>query len=157
MSQFFFWGWLLPFLNQPEKARRISLVTLLSIVILILIIDLLTIMVFGPLTDKLQFSFLSVIQYIGIKGSFKRLEALAFSMWMMGIFIKVPVLLFILCLHISQLFEIREYRGVVTPVTLLCILGSAWGYTNSAELLNKLTYVFPMIGLTTIFFRYHSS
>ena len=33
MSQFFFMGWLLPYLNQPEKARKLSLIALLGIVI----------------------------------------------------------------------------------------------------------------------------
>ena len=64
-------------------------------------------MVFGPITGKLNFSFLRVIQYIGIVGSFERLEAIAVSIWVMGIFVKVSVLLFMFCLSVSQLFGIR--------------------------------------------------
>ncbi|WP_274649527.1 GerAB/ArcD/ProY family transporter [Paenibacillus humicola] len=146
MSQFFFLGWLLPVLNQPEKARKISLISLLGLVLLIFIIDLMTIMVFGPLTDKLNFSFLSVIQYVGIEGSFERLEAIAVSMWMMAIFIKISVLLFMLCLNVSHLFNIPNYRGIVTPLTLLCVIGWACVYTNSTELQNELTFQFPVAG-----------
>ncbi|MBO7743787.1 endospore germination permease [Paenibacillus sp. MWE-103] len=147
MSQFFFFGWLIPFLNQPEKARRISLIALGGVIILMVIIDVLTIMVFGPVTDKLSFPFLSVIQYIGIQGSFERLEAFAVSMWMMGIFLKASVLLFIFCLHISHLFELQDYRKFMIPVTLLSVIGSVWVSTNAAELNDFLTFTYPVMGL----------
>ena len=115
MSQFFFMGWLLPYLNQPEKARKLSLIALLSMIVLIVVIDLLTIMVFGPITGKLNFSFLRVIQYTGIVGSFERLEAIAVSIWVTGIFVKVSVLLFMFCLSVSQLFGIPNYRASRFP------------------------------------------
>ncbi|MBW7453130.1 endospore germination permease [Paenibacillus sepulcri] len=145
MNQLFILGWLLPYLNQPKKARKVSLIALSGIVVLIFIIVLLTIMVLGPLTGKLTFSFLSVIQYIGIAGSFERLEAIAVSMWVMGCFVKVSVSLFILCHCISQLFGMRSYREIVFPITLLSLIGSVWIFKNGAELLNYLAFTFPLL------------
>lgn len=149
MNQFFILGWLLPYLNQPEKARKVSLIALFSIFILIFIIVLLTIMVLGPLTGKLTFAFLSVIQYIGIGGSFERLEAIAVSMWVMGTFVKASVVLFILCLSISHLFGIRNYREIVSPIILLSIIGSVWVFKNVAELNAFLTFIYPSWGFIT--------
>lgn len=149
MSQFFFMGWLLPYLNQPEKARKLSLIALLAIMTLILVIDLLTIMVFGPITGKLNFSFLRVIQYTGIVGSFERLEAIAVSMWVTGIFVKVSVLLLMFCLSISQLFGIRNYREVISPVSLLTVVGSVWIFKNAAEFQNWITLTYPFLALFT--------
>lgn len=145
MNQLFILGWLLPYLNQPKKALKVSLIALAGIALLILVIVVLTIMVLGPLTGKLTYSFLSVVQYIGIPGSFERLEALAVSLWVMGCFVKVSVSLFILCLSVSQLFKMRNYRDLIFPITLLSLLGSVLIFKNGAELLNYLAFTFPLL------------
>ncbi|MFJ5761122.1 endospore germination permease [Neobacillus sp. NPDC093182] len=149
MNQVLILGWLLPYLNQPKKARKVSLITFFCISIFIFIIVLLTIMILGPLTGKLTYSVLSVMQYIGIEGSFERLEAIAVAMWVLGNFVKVSVTLFILCISISQLFNIRNYRDIVAPITLLSIIGSVWVFRNSAELQAFLAFVYPITGFFT--------
>ncbi|WP_240703128.1 GerAB/ArcD/ProY family transporter [Cohnella luojiensis] len=149
MNQVFILGWLLPYLTQPKKARKVSLIAFFSISILIFIIVLLTIMVLGTLTGKLTYSFLSLMQYIGIEGSFERLEAIAVAVWVMGNFVKVCVSLFILCLCISQLFGIRNYRDIVAPLTLLSIIGSACVFKSGAELQAYLAFIYPSVGFIT--------
>ncbi|REE89008.1 spore germination protein KB [Paenibacillus taihuensis] len=145
MNQLFILGWLLPYLNQPKLDRKLSLMALGSIAFIILSIVSLSIMVLGPLTGKLTYSFLSVIQYVGIEGSIERLEAIVVSIWVLGYFIKESVSLFILCLCISQLFRIKNYRDIVFPVTLLSVLGSVWIFKNAAELLNYIVFTFPLL------------
>ncbi|KQX68131.1 hypothetical protein ASD40_24930 [Paenibacillus sp. Root444D2] len=149
MNQVFILGWLLPFLNQPEKARKVSLIAYFSLSILVLIIVLLTIMVLGTLTGKLTYSFLSLMQYVGIEGSFERLEAIAVATWVLGNFVKVSVSLFILCLSVSQLFGIRNYRDIVAPLTLLSIIGSASIFKSGAELQAYLAFIYPSLGFIT--------
>ncbi|MBM7564870.1 GerAB/ArcD/ProY family transporter [Paenibacillus sacheonensis] len=145
MNQLFLIGWLLPYMNKPQKARKVSLLALLGITCSSLFIVSLTIMVLGPLTGKLTYSFLSVVQYIGIEGSFERLEAIAVSMWVLGCFVKVSVSLFILCLCISQLFDMKHYREIVLPTALLSIIGAVWIFSSAAELLNYLVFTFPLL------------
>lgn len=145
MNQLFILGWLLPFLNQPGKARKASMIALVGITLITVSIVMLTIMIFGPMTEKLTYSFLSVVQYIGIEGSFERLEAIAVSTWVIGCFVKVSVSVFILSLCVSQLFGIRNYRDLVPPLTLLSLVGSVWIFKNGAELLNYLAYTFPLL------------
>jgi spore germination protein KB len=70
MNQLFILGWLLPYLNQPQKALKVSLYALVCIFIFIFVVVLSTIMVLGSLTGQLNYSYLSVMQYIGIEGSF---------------------------------------------------------------------------------------
>lgn len=149
MSQFFFLGWLLPFLNKPEKARKVSLIALGSIMVLFVLIDLIAVMVFGPITGRLNFSFLRVIEYIGIVGSLERLEALAVSVWIMGIYVKVSVLLFMFCLSVSQLFNIKSYRNIISPVTLLSVVGSVWIFENAAEFQNWIIHSYPILAFCT--------
>lgn len=149
MNQLFVLGWLIPYLNHPEKARKVSLIAFFGIISFIFIIVIITIMVLGPLTGKLNYSFLSVIQYIGVQGSFERLEAIAVSMWVMGYFTKVSVSLFIICLSISQLSGIRNYRDIVYPTALFCLIGSFWIFKNSVEIISYLTFIYPSSGFFT--------
>ncbi|WP_219838304.1 endospore germination permease [Paenibacillus sp. R14(2021)] len=144
MNQLFILGWLLPYLNQPRKARKVSLIALSGIALLVITVVMLTITVLGPLTGKLTFSFLSVIQYVGIEGSFERLESIAVALWVMGCFVKVAISLFIFSLSISQLFGIRNYREIVFPATFLSVVGTVWIFKNGAELNNYLAFTFPL-------------
>ncbi|MEK5645750.1 hypothetical protein BK138_32595 [Paenibacillus rhizosphaerae] len=146
MSQLFILGWLLPYLKQPKIAHKVSFIALSGITLLTVSIVMLTIMIFGPLTSKLTFSFLSVVQYIGIEGSFERLEAIAVSTWVIGCFVKVAVSIFIIGLCVSHLFELRNDRSLIYPLTLLSLIGSVWIFKNSAELLNYLIFTFPLLG-----------
>ncbi|WP_127587187.1 GerAB/ArcD/ProY family transporter [Paenibacillus koleovorans] len=147
MNQLFILGWLLPFSNQPKKARKVALIALAGITGILLTVVSLSILVLGPLTGRLSYSFLSVIQYIGIEGSFERLEAIAVSIWVMGCFVKSAICLFILCLCVSQLFGIRDYRDLVFPCTLLATLGSVWIFRNGADLQNYIVFTFPILAL----------
>ncbi|SFD76125.1 spore germination protein (amino acid permease) [Paenibacillus catalpae] len=152
ISQFFILGWLLPFLNQPKKASKVSFISLFIISGLLCITLLPLIMVFGPLTEKLVFPVLSVIQYIGIEGSFERLEALAVAIWVMGCFIKISTTLFIICLSIGQIFNIRNYKDLVIPITILSVIGSVTVFRNySTDLGNYLNSTYPSYAFFTHF------
>lgn len=145
MNQLFILGWLLPYLNRPKLARKASLYALAGITATAFIVVLLSLMVLGPLTGKLTYSFLSVIQYVGIEGSIERLEAVAVSIWVMGYFVKLSVSLFILCLSIGQVFGIGNHRVLTLPIILLTIIGSLWIFKNSSELLHYLVFTFPYL------------
>ncbi|MFD2614828.1 GerAB/ArcD/ProY family transporter [Paenibacillus gansuensis] len=149
MTQMFILGWLLPYLNQPKVALKVSMIAYSGISVFIFLIVLLSIMILGTLTGKLTYSVLSVMQYIGIEGSFERLEAIAVAMWVLGNFVKVSVSLFILCLSVSQVLEIRNYRDIVAPLTILSIIGSIWIFKNAAELQIHLAFVYPVGGFIT--------
>lgn len=150
LGQFVILGWLLPYLNQPKKAAKVSFISLFIVSGLFCITVLPLIMIFGPLTRKLAFPILSVIQYIGIKGSFERLEALAVAIWVMGCFIKVSLTFFIICLSLAQLFDIKSYRSFVVPITILSVIGSVSVFVNySTDLSSYLRDTYPSLAFST--------
>lgn len=148
LSQFLILGWLIPFLNQPKKATRAAFFSLFTISGLLAITILPLIMVFGPLTKKLTFPVLSVIQYIGLKGSFERLEALAVAIWVMGCFIKISLTFFIICLSLGHLFNIKNYKDFIIPITIMSVIGSISVFVNySTDLSNYLNFTYPSYAL----------
>lgn len=145
MNQVFILGWLLPYFQSSGKARRVSNIALAGVTLMSVSLIMLTIMILGPLTGKLTYSFLSVVQYIGIEGSFERLEAIAVSTWVIGCFIKISVSMFIFSVCVSQIFGIRNYRDLVFPLALFSLIGSIWIFPNAAALLNYLVFTFPIL------------
>ncbi|WP_274649464.1 GerAB/ArcD/ProY family transporter [Paenibacillus humicola] len=149
INQVFLLGWLIPFLKQRQKARRAGMIALFGIVTLIVTVNLLTVMIFGPITGKLTYSFLSLIQYIGIQGSFERLEAIAVAIWVFGIFVKVSVGLFMLSLCLSHVFGIRNYRDIVAPLALLALVGAVWSFTTKSDYQQFETFTYPLWAIVT--------
>lgn len=149
MSQFFFLGWFLPHLNEkPQKVRGKLLIALGCTALLIMAIDLLTIMVFGPITPRMSFSFLNVIKYTDI-GSLERLEAIAITIWVLGISIKVSMLLYMFCISATQLFGAKNYRKTVVPITVLSAIGSVWIFKSAGEFQAWITFTYPVLALVT--------
>ena len=152
LSQFFILGWLLPYLNQPKKATKFSFIALLLIASLLCITVIPLIMIFGPLAEKLTFPVLEVVRYIGITGSFERLEAIAVAIWVMGCFVKDALVCFIICLSICHLFNIRNYKNIVFPITILGAIGSVSVFKYySTDLNTYLRYSFPSYAFFTQF------
>lgn len=150
MSQFFFLGWFLPHLNEKSPhIRRNLLLSMASVVMLIIAIDIVTITIFGPITPRLKFAFFKVIQYIGLIGSLERLEAIAIAIWILGIFIKVSMLLYMFCISASQLFGARNYRRTILPVTLFSVVGSVWIFKSDAEFQAWITFTYPILAFIT--------
>ncbi|REE69717.1 spore germination protein (amino acid permease) [Paenibacillus taihuensis] len=149
LSQFFIIGWFLPYLNQPGKAIKASFFSLSAVSALLAFTLIPLIMVFGPLTDNLTFPLLSVIQYIGITGSFERLEAFAVVIWVTASFVKISLTFFIICLSIGQLFNLNKYRHFIVPITLFSVIGSVSLFHNSTELGYFLRYTYPIYAFFT--------
>ncbi|WP_307205166.1 GerAB/ArcD/ProY family transporter [Paenibacillus harenae] len=150
MSQFFFLGWFLPHLNEkPQKVRGKLLFSLGCTALLIMAIDILTIMVFGPITPRMKFAFLNVIKYTDIIGPLERLEAIAITIWVLGISIKVSMLLYMFCISATQLFGAKNYRKTVVPITVLSAVGSVWIFKNSGEFQAWITFTYPILALFT--------
>lgn len=150
MSQFFFLGWFLPHLNEkPQKVRGKLLIALGCTALLIMAIDLLTIMVFGPITPRMNFAFLNVIKYTDIIGPLERLEAIAITIWVLGISIKVSMLLYMFCISATQLFGAKNYRKSVVPISILSAVGSVWIFKNAGEFQAWITFTYPILALFT--------
>lgn len=148
LSQFVILGWLLPYLNRPRRAAAYSMIALLTIAGLLLVTVIPLILIFGPLTDKLSFPLLSVIQYIGLEGSFERLEAIGVVIWVMGCFVKISLTLFIVCLTIRDLCRMDRYKDFIVPVTLVSVIGSVTIFVHYATDLNHyLRYTYPAFAL----------
>ena len=94
--------------------------------------------------------FSTAVQYINIADFFTHLESLVMAFWIMGAFIKMAVLLYILSLGIAQWLNLSDYRPLVFPVAFTCHLTCSLANTKYCDLiLQLLMSIFPC-GSTSI-------
>ncbi|MFC5651475.1 endospore germination permease [Paenibacillus solisilvae] len=82
-------GFLLPFLNQQEEGRKVSLLSVGFIVVILVAITAQTLTVIGPFTSESVYPFYSVIRMIGLGETFERVDSIVLFIWLEGLFLKI--------------------------------------------------------------------
>lgn len=131
-SEFMLMGFLLPFLVNQQGGRKWGMISVLSVMFTMVSLNIVILLAFGKAIDGLSVPFSTAVQYINIGDFLAHLESLVMAFWIMGAFIKIAVLLYILSLGIAQWFSLSEYRPLVFPVALLVILLAFWQIPNVA-------------------------
>lgn len=144
MGEFVFLGFLLPYIHDSKKTRTFIFLAVGIDVLIMTVITLVTLMVDGPLITKFSFPFYAAVRYISIGGFLARIDPVILAAWVFGGFIKESVFLWVLAQCISQLFELKNYRAIVIPTTLMIIVGSLWEWTNAPDMMNWIMYTFPL-------------
>ncbi len=121
-SEFMYIGFFLPFLvNQKIEKKRV-MISVLLVMITMVSLNMIMLLVFGKAMSGFSVPFSTAVQYINIYDFFTHLESLVMAFWIMGAFIKMTVLLYILSLGIAQWLNLSDYRPLVLPVTYYCHL-----------------------------------
>lgn len=145
-GEFLILGFLLPFLANDKAMRRTTYGVLIFLAVFLVGIALQSIMVAGPLTEKLTYSYYVTARYISLGDFFERIDPLIVSLWMYGLIIKEAICLFVLALCVVHLIGLSDHQLVMVPVTLLTLTACLWFFPNLSELRSFLTYTFPFEG-----------
>ncbi|MCL6547781.1 MAG: endospore germination permease [Alicyclobacillus sp.] len=143
-SEYFLIGFLIPFVNEPQKVRKAALVSVGVVVFFMTMLTIESLMVNGPLTAKLAYSYYSAARDVSIADFIERLDPVMISVWVFGGFLKESVFLFCLCLCVSQMCGLSSYRTVVLPLALLTVVTGFWLFPNAFEMRRFLVYTFPV-------------
>ncbi|GAB3058256.1 GerAB/ArcD/ProY family transporter [Virgibacillus ainsalahensis] len=148
--QFFLISFLLPFLNDRKKGMKVSMITVIAVMLTLVIVNLVTLFVFGPLTTSFTYPFMEAARYISIADFLQHFEAVVMAIWVSGIFIKASIFYYAIVLGTAQWLGLSDYRPIVYPVGILLVGMSMWSATNLQQLEQLLSNIFPFYG--TIFF-----
>ncbi len=139
----------LPFLKDKKKIRG---VTILSIILLglTLLVGILTISVFGEITEKMVFPALYYVRVASFGDFLERLDILFAGVWISGILIKVMIFYHIALVEISNVFSLKSYKAMIIPVGILIAIMSLT--TNRlSDILSFLHFIWPFFSLTASF------
>ncbi len=132
-----------PYLNRQHACRKPSLLALLVSGIIMLSILVQNIGAFGEYLASLAFPRLSAVKLIMVGNFIERIEAFLLGFWIIGGLIKVGVCLFGFVLGLAQLLNLKDYRPLILPSTVLMIVIAQISYANTFEMLDFAVNIYP--------------
>lgn len=150
-------SWILQFVRKDEAHRlgrdMCSAFVINGITLLFSIIS--SIIVLGPLAGDLKYSLYQLARLVFVQEIIERIESVIGLSLIIGSYMKSTIVLFIITRLLSQLSGLSNYRIVIFPTTLICLLLSVTMYANEASfvedgyvmwpLFNTIAYVVPML------------
>jgi len=133
---------LIPFITKKERLHRnISIATIMlgnGLMIGVLLIS-----IFGPLTKHMIFPALGYVRVIRFGQYIEHIDALIMLIWLTGIFINIAIYYYATVLGLAQLFSLKSYKSMIIPVGILTICFSIIIARNQTEILNFIHYIYP--------------
>ncbi|PRX33580.1 spore germination protein KB [Orenia metallireducens] len=133
---------LIPFITKKEKLHRnISIATVL--LGNALMVGVLLIAIFGPLTEHMIFPALGYVRVIRFGQYIEHIDAIIMLIWLTGIFINIAIYYYAAILGLAQLFSLKSYKPLITPGGILIICFSIIVAKNQTALLDFIHYIYP--------------
>lgn len=105
---------LIAFLSKPQRAMISSLSGVLVASVAILAMTMVVILVFGPnLPAKFIYPLYSAVSYISVMEFIQNVDVLVVLLWIIGIFIKLSLYLFIISYGTAQLFHMKKWKHAI--------------------------------------------
>lgn len=140
---------LLPYVNRPERARRIALVSVLIVAFIFELSVIGAISVFGPsVTASYFLSLLNNARVINIANFIDRLEVLVMFIWVFSGGVKLGVFYWATALGSAQVMGLKDYRWLIPPVGAAILALSISIYTSAMEMLGFGATAWPFYALT---------
>ena len=114
---------LISFMNKPEKGPKSAVWGVAISSSFVSLSTIFVISLFGPaLGSKLRYPIFDMISYISVLNFIQNLEILAVIIWMLTIFIKISVYVFIACYGTAQFLKIKDWRKTmwfIVPISYI--------------------------------------
>ncbi|WP_219838713.1 endospore germination permease [Paenibacillus sp. R14(2021)] len=147
-SQFFVIALFLPYVKaEPAKVLKWCMISVASVVLTMLSINLSILFLFGEMNKGLSYAFLTAVRYISLSEFIEHIESILMAIWLVAIFIKVTVVYYLAVLGTAQWLKVPDYRVLVFPVGLLMVLFSIWAAPNFEVLKHLLGTSLPLFSL----------
>ncbi len=141
---------LIPFVSDRAGIKKNIFVAVL-ILGLAMEAGVLTIAVYGQLTEHLMFPALLFVRLARLGQYIEKMDILIIGVWTIGIFLKITIFYYVSVLSISQFFGFRSYRYMIIPAGVLIIVLSIASADNIAGINRYIQTIFPFFSLTVSF------
>ncbi|MBO8159771.1 GerAB/ArcD/ProY family transporter [Thermosyntropha sp.] len=139
------------FIPDKNDALKIMIKVLFTYIILITAITVAAILIFGGTTASLfTFPTFAVVRIINIADFLTNLDAIFIGLWIIGIFGTSTFLWFMFCITTQYVFNLRDYRFIAAPSSLIIAVLAIKMASNILEINILIIYIIPF--LLSIFF-----
>ncbi|MBP1992238.1 GerAB/ArcD/ProY family transporter [Paenibacillus eucommiae] len=138
-----------PYVNKTEKLRKYFVSGALLGGIVLVVMIALSILVLGvDFTSRNMYPSYALAKQISIGRFIERLEAIMAIMWILTLFIKTSVYVYILQLGLAQVLKLKDFRALVLPLAYI-IAASATVLSPNITYFNRQTTTYwPYFDMT---------
>ncbi|GMQ62723.1 GerAB/ArcD/ProY family transporter [Vallitalea maricola] len=130
----------MPYINRPEKVRKLSFISILIIGLLGALINLSIVATFGANTKHLTYPYLSLARYVSV-GFVERLDSIIMFMWIAGVYIKIVIYHYCATLAIGQWLKFKKFELLSIPIGLLLVILSYILWDSLVKLKYEVKYI----------------
>ncbi|MCT4594286.1 MAG: spore germination protein [Anaeromicrobium sp.] len=135
------------FIKERKHIKKILFSSVLAIG-LSFSVGILIIAVFGSITRNLMYPAYNFVRYASFGKSLAHLDVLFISVWIMGIFIKISLLIYGFWSCVYEIFKIRNHNSLLFPIFLLLISMAMTTIKRDGSLILYLHYTFPLLSIS---------
>ncbi|PAD85332.1 hypothetical protein CHH57_00230 [Niallia circulans] len=144
-NQIFYMGILLPYVKDKATKKVVGYKVILYSLIVMFSLNIICLFLFGENVDSYQFPVFTAFRYIYIPPFFERFESVLVVIWVLGVFIKISLFYFTLCLGTAQWLGVEKEKTFVFPYGILIIIIALWVSTNLADLNKFIESTIPVL------------
>lgn len=161
-SEMFLISFFLPYLKKRETGLKWGMYTTMAITITMVMVNFVMLLVLGAYSYYALNPFLTAVRYISLGEFFEHVEAGLLAIWILGTFVKVTVLYYIVTRVASGLLNLKDERVLIFPLGFLQLIMCFWVSKSFQELsaffMNILpSYFFTFLILIPSFLLFISS
>jgi spore germination protein KB len=125
-SDFFLASYLLPHLSNREKAVPWGVAAIIGAMVTLVLINLVSLFVFGTQTITYTFPYFEVFRYISLGQFVERIDSFLLAIWVVLIFVKVSCFHYKIVLSVAQWLGLSDYRFLSLPWAVILVVFGIW-------------------------------
>lgn len=155
---------IIPYVNLQDRVRRGFITGITVGGVILILLSMISILVVGiSETQESIYSSYDLAKQINLGGFFQRVEAMMGFIWFTTAFVKLTILMYVLCLGLAQTFELESYKILTLPLGLIMYVFSLNIFPNVAFLIEFTEtmqlyvliygFIFPLLLLLISYWR----
>ncbi|WP_282939857.1 endospore germination permease [Paenibacillus sp. RC67] len=128
---------LLPFLADREKGLKWGMISVIAVMVSMVLCGIISLLLLGDIVSSYSYPVMLAARYISLADFLEHLEAMAMAVWVLGMFIKISVVYYVLVLMVGQWLQLPSYRPLVFTIGYMSVVYSKW-VASSREVLNHM-------------------
>ncbi|MBS4174322.1 endospore germination permease [Bacillus sp. FJAT-49736] len=147
-SELFLISFFLPYIKEKSKGLKWGIYTGILITFTFMFVNLVTIFVLGRFSFYAVTPLLTVVRYISLGEFFQHVEAGLLAIWLIGTFIKITTLYYIVIKVASQWLNLPDEKTLIFPLGFLLLISSIWASKSVQQVASFILHYLPMYHFT---------
>lgn len=140
---------IIPYVNKTEKIRKYLVSgALLGGIVLVTMIALSVLVLGYDYSSRNMYPSYTLAKQISIGRFIERLEAIMAIMWIITLFIKTSIYVYVFQLGLAQVLKLKEFRALALPLAFIIAVSATYFSPNIAHFSQYTTAYWPYFDMT---------